>query len=727
MKHKFNLEATLLPGNLSSKQKKEIATKLSLPENDQKDLLFMSAILVSTGTNKNMATFLGSELILAKDTINLKALDLEHKEDKIIGHIYSSMYFDHSGDILDVEDMHSKLQDAYKNKEKSDDYTKMISSLDSSEIDVGIVAVIYRDRFPEIAEEVADGQWKVSMECYYSNFDVKIGNKIIKKEELGTNLIGKSNQSILNHLNLVVGGQALGTHMVSRVLRNIKFCGCGIVKNPANDRSIILEAANSVEHLLDQTNLLKDKEAATLDLTEEQVQDSLLLEDFNKPAILQTGSFGYVVAKNFKDSFEVVKDSFSTDYNDSQKTAVFLTERANAFGNKETYTILSLNSNFASTKSMQDVKNAEGVLYKTSDAGSIKEIISIGGSKEAAALATRFGPDNSSAGLCVNFKKYVFQRDKSVQQGKLVATHWCSLFNKPCTVLGANAQDKDCLRNKYARMTKIGYVNDYYTVPSAFNPSTPYSDENIEILSAVDMPSQMTEEEILQDKLDYDNMTTDDLRGITNNDLKGNKLQKDFMPDFTMDTTSLEDTDIPSAPIKPKKSLKLTNPHLDFPVHVKALSASERASLKNSDFGLQNERQFPIHTAEHVKSTMSIYSNICKKIKSFSKKKELFVNLIMAADKFGVKTLDFEKNAPFKLKAEGDGFNTDYAVPRLQILPLSSREQVLAAMSRYSFLKLEELSIEERSRISVNILRAASKFNINTESFRNRLNKDREN
>jgi hypothetical protein len=724
MKHKFNLEATLLPGNLTVKQKKEIAAKLSLPENDQKDLLFMSAILVSTGTNKNMATFLGSELVLAKDTINLKALDLEHKEDKIIGHIYSSMYFDQNGDVLDIDSLYNKLQAECK-KEKSEDYSTMIASLDSSEMDVGIVAVIYKDRFPEIAEEVAAGEWKVSMECYYSDFDIKIGSKIIKKEDLGTNLIGKTNQSILNHLNLVVGGQSLGTHMVSRVLRNIKFCGCGIVKNPANDRSIILEAANSAEHLLDQSSLLEDKEAATVSLQNEQVQDSPLSEDLDSSAILQTGSYGYLVAKNSKDSFELIKDSFTIDYNEAQKTAVLLTEVAKKSGNEHAYTILSLNSNFAATNAASDIKNAEGVLYKTSDAGSIKEIISIGGSKEAAALASRFGPDNSTAGLCVNFKKYVFQRDKGIQQGKLIATHWCSLFNKPCTVLGANAQDKDCLRNKYARMTKMGYVNDYYTVPTAFNPSTPLSDENIEILSAGDMPSQMTEEQIINDKLDYDNMTTDDLRGTTNNDIKGNKLSKDTMVDTTIDTPSLEDTDIPSAPIKPKKALKISNPYMDFPIHVKPMTASERASLKSSDFGLQSERQFPLHTDQYVKSTMAIYNNICKKIKSFSKKKELFVNLIVAADKFGINTKEFEKNALFKLKAN-EVFNTEYAVPRLQLLPLSSREQVLAAMSRYSFLKLEELSIEERSRISVNILRAASKFNINTESFRNRLTKDRE-
>ena len=86
-KNRIVLEAVLTPRDLTNVQKKEYASKLELPENDQDDLLFMSAILVSTGTNKNGATFLGSELIKAKDTIALKPLDIEHEEDKIIGHI----------------------------------------------------------------------------------------------------------------------------------------------------------------------------------------------------------------------------------------------------------------------------------------------------------------------------------------------------------------------------------------------------------------------------------------------------------------------------------------------------------------------------------------------------------------------------------------------------------------------------------------------------------------
>jgi len=76
----------------------EHATRIPLPaDNKQVDLMHMSAILVSTGTNKNGATFLGSELIKAKDTIADKALDVEHTPDKIVGHIKSSMFLDLNG------------------------------------------------------------------------------------------------------------------------------------------------------------------------------------------------------------------------------------------------------------------------------------------------------------------------------------------------------------------------------------------------------------------------------------------------------------------------------------------------------------------------------------------------------------------------------------------------------------------------------------------------------
>lgn len=724
MDQKFKLEAILRPGKLSDTQKKEYAAKLQLPENDQQDLLYMSAILVSTGTNKNGATFMGSELIKARETINLKALDLEHEEDKIIGHIVSSMYFDQDGKVIDSEGLYSQIHEK-ANQENAEDFNKLISSLDSTEMDVGIVAVVYKDRFPELAEEIQNNEWKVSMECYYSDFDLKVGDKIVKKEALGKSLIGNSTEDLIKHLELVVGGNSLGTHMVSRVLREIKFCGCGIVKNPANERSLILEAAQqSVDKTLDRNNLIIDKEAATVNLAEDDIVDSPLEEDKHN-TILQTESSGYVVAKQTESGFELVDNSFNFNYTAAQQEAIERTELSAQSGKNEKYFILAMNSMFNSVKSPEQLETAEGVLFKTNDIGRVQEIVDIGGKRESAARSvTRFNDNTDSAGLCVNFKKYVFERQYNVPQGRLLATHWCSLFNAPCPVLGANAQDKSCLRNKYARMTPIPYYNQWYTKPSAYNPNSPVPADEIEVLQAGDLPQPPSLQEAVESKLDYDNM--EGLIGNPNTDSRDNPpIQTDNdvwegSPSLN-NTVPLDPEDIPSAPIENDENLiVLQNPYADFPVKVRSMPAAERAALEDYMFGLPSKRQYPLHTKYFVEGSMEYYSNLIKHISSYKERRELFVNIIKAADRFGIDTKHFEKIAPFKLKADKD-FDEEYAIPRLKLLPLATKEQVLAAISRYSFLKVDNLSTEERARAHVNILRAASRFNINTENFRKRL------
>jgi hypothetical protein len=167
MKGKFRLEGILTPRtDLNLLQEKEIAAKLNLPENDvnKRDLMFMSAILVSTGTNKNGAHFLGSELIKARRTIAQKPLNLEHQEQSIIGHITEWLFMDHSGKVLDDEEMYNSLA-ACKDDHKA--MTAKLQKYDEMDMDIGIICAVYRDRFPEIAEDIELGRYKVSMECYY--------------------------------------------------------------------------------------------------------------------------------------------------------------------------------------------------------------------------------------------------------------------------------------------------------------------------------------------------------------------------------------------------------------------------------------------------------------------------------------------------------------------------------------------------------------------------------
>src|SRR4030042_6785483 len=90
---------------------REKASKvINLPadKDKQPDLLYFSAIFVSSGENLNHAYFLPSELVKAEKSIVNKALDVEHAEDQIIGHIYERAFMDKDGNPLKLDDLSVK-------------------------------------------------------------------------------------------------------------------------------------------------------------------------------------------------------------------------------------------------------------------------------------------------------------------------------------------------------------------------------------------------------------------------------------------------------------------------------------------------------------------------------------------------------------------------------------------------------------------------------------------
>ncbi len=205
----------------------ETAQALSLPpENErQMDLQYLTCIFVSSGMNKNGAVFLGSELCKARGTIAYKAVDIEHDERAIIGQIMGSAYMHRDGTILDPSGL---LE------------TSSLNDLDMMDMDIAASCIIHKARFPEIADEINRGEWMVSMEAYYRDYDVKVGDLIIPREQ--ATILGYD-KLIGTVVRVKDGGKELGYHLVGRVLRDITFSGVGIVKNPANERSIIMEAA----------------------------------------------------------------------------------------------------------------------------------------------------------------------------------------------------------------------------------------------------------------------------------------------------------------------------------------------------------------------------------------------------------------------------------------------------------------------------------------------------
>ncbi|KKL47319.1 hypothetical protein LCGC14_2336730 [marine sediment metagenome] len=211
--------------NLELLTDKELAAALEVPkeEDRQPDLQYLTSVFVSTGMNLNGAYFLPSELAKAESSIINKPLDIEHNEEQVVGHMYAKVFAFKDGTVFDPKVI---LQE---------DIGK---DIDSVSFDVVVAAMLYKTRFPEIAQQVEEKQYKVSMECYYKDFDLIINGIIIPKEE--GEKYGLEKQ-VNNVVRLKEGAKELGSYTVGRVLRDMWFYGCGLVEKPANPASIILK------------------------------------------------------------------------------------------------------------------------------------------------------------------------------------------------------------------------------------------------------------------------------------------------------------------------------------------------------------------------------------------------------------------------------------------------------------------------------------------------------
>lgn len=224
-KNKIEITLPIKIERTSKSRRKAVASVLDLPEDKQPDLLYFSGIMVSSGENLNHAFFLPSELVKAEGTIVNKAVDKEHEEQEVIGHIYDRVFIDKEGNVVDFTEI-AELETADLNK---------------LELDVVIAGIIYKGRFPEEAEEVKKGDWSLSMEAYFKDYDVKIGDILIPRKE--AEALGLTEASIGKDAVVKSDDSELSAGPVTRVLRDILFAGCGIVKNPANPASVFLDTA----------------------------------------------------------------------------------------------------------------------------------------------------------------------------------------------------------------------------------------------------------------------------------------------------------------------------------------------------------------------------------------------------------------------------------------------------------------------------------------------------
>jgi hypothetical protein len=740
MDNKILIEAPLVLRKLPESARKEIASKLDLPENTQNDLLFMSAILVSTGTNKNGATFLGSELIKARGTVTQKAIDIEHDEKKVIGHITSSMYLDFQGKTVDDSSLYSKLE-AASGKEKA----ALTASLDSMNMDIGIVCIVYRDRFPSIAKEIEAGKWKVSMECYYDDYDLKVGNLIVPRDNAAH--FATLDKKVNNDIKLVQAGKSFEAGTVSRVLRGIRFCGVGIVKNPANNRSLILEAASNNSH----DTMLKEGflEAASYNIETDE-NGLVMINKEKENEVVQVNSVGYYLLKadESSDGIILVPNSYRQSYNEVAKEAI---KQTSLHGGK--YFIVAANSMLLPRVEVELNVTSEANTYKTNGEGEVTEIHSYtaDGSKEVGEVI-HYGPADITAEKCVSFEKYLHEFQGRPNPGRILATHWCKLYNKPCPVLGASAKDPSCLRNKYSTLTQDptdpivpteeipGESNG--GVHNSVNSTRTKTGELINNEGTLAIPrtnpnpitDSKTTEELLKEKPQYINdpyylykksdivlaappapvSVEGEKNPLDNPDESGHNgyTQPRVKDAYVYPDVKKADAD---KMLTPKAGMKMTDPFKDFPIQMAKLTASERASLDSESFAYPGKKKLAINTPDRVKVAMTIFS----KIKAQDTEEEAKV----ACNRIYNKALTYNLNVEDFEKAN-DNYLADidtYGIPSKKLLPLTTKEQVLAAISRVDHLTTV-ISDREKALMHTNILRAAKKFDIDTTDFRKRIN-----
>ncbi len=222
--------------------------QLTLAENTDFDLYPVYDIMVSTGWNQNDDVFLGQYVYEAKATPKDKPFNLLHKPRQILGHIIDNTLVDVDlNEIGEVTAMDG-LPAHFHLLSKSVLY-KHLSSRDNE----------LTQEVAELIEGIEKNEWFVSMEALFTAFDYAVKYKSGEEQIITRD---STTAGLTKHLRIYKGdGEYNGGHL-GRVLKNITFSGKGLVTNPANPESVIL---NNTKTFVGANFGVKMSDASSLD------------------------------------------------------------------------------------------------------------------------------------------------------------------------------------------------------------------------------------------------------------------------------------------------------------------------------------------------------------------------------------------------------------------------------------------------------------------------------
>jgi hypothetical protein len=151
------------------------------------------------------------------------------------------------------------------------------------------------------------------MECYYKDFDIKVGDTIIPKQAAAACGININDEASYGRSAKVMkDGKEIASGTLARVLRGICFSGVGIVESPANPDSVIVEVASEKDFdiVIDMTEK-ESVEDEVINVTSKSIEHSKNTEDSDIINHVDDKSIGGEESPDQTEFFSFIKETAS--------------------------------------------------------------------------------------------------------------------------------------------------------------------------------------------------------------------------------------------------------------------------------------------------------------------------------------------------------------------------------------------------------------------------------
>ena len=199
---------------------------------EQFDLHYIYTILATTGWNRNDDVFDRYEMWAARSTAEDKPFNKGHDPNDIIGHITGNAVVNENYELVNPNADVDSLPDKFHILTSAVIY-KHVSSRDEK-LTLSTKSLL---------EEISKGDWFVSMEALFSNFDYAL----VDADGVHTTIARNEDTAFLSKYLRSYGGEGdYDGSRVGRLMRNLTFSGKGLVENPGNPESIIFKQEDNM-------------------------------------------------------------------------------------------------------------------------------------------------------------------------------------------------------------------------------------------------------------------------------------------------------------------------------------------------------------------------------------------------------------------------------------------------------------------------------------------------